>query len=183
FVAAAREAGYTATVAAPSGCPFVQLRVAHAGQDYAGCNAFIRAALPSLVRQRPNLVVISVRTTAYLERPDFTLAGADGRVARDPAAKARLWAPALGGEIAALNRAGIPVVVIHPVPDMPHAVVDCAVVLLLAHRCGGSVSRREADRELRSSLLAERAAVAGHRAWLVSFENSLCSAALCSSRR
>jgi len=183
FVASARAAGYDATVAAPSGCPFVQVELTSKGRDYDACNAFNREALPALVAQRPSLVVISSRVDEWLAGSAFTLRAPDGTIARDPASKAGLWRHALRAEIRRLNRGGIPVVVIEPVPYMTHPVTDCAVILIMTHACGASTPRTRADQELQPALAVEQAAAAGQRAWVVSFEKQLCTRDRCMSRR
>jgi peptidoglycan/LPS O-acetylase OafA/YrhL len=179
FVAAAQEAGYDATVAAPSGCPFIPLQIHSANMAYTDCNRFNVETLPALVRQRPSLVVIAERTDVYLTRSDFTLHGN----AASPASRARVWLAASKSEIGALNRAGIPVVVIDPVPEMDKTVVGCAVILVLTNTCGGSVSRAASDRKLASTREVDTEAIAGKRAWLVSFEDQFCTRTRCSSSR
>jgi hypothetical protein len=183
FVAAAQQAGYNATVATPSGCPFIQLQLANTKMGYSDCNRFNAAALPELIRQRPNLVVISGRSDIYLTRSDFSLRTNSGRSAPSRASKARIWLAASKSEITALNRAGVPVVVIDPVPQMESTVVGCAVILLLTDKCGGSVSRAAADRDLETTREINTAATAGKHAWVVSFENELCGRTRCWSKR
>lgn len=183
FISAARASGYTATVASPSGCPFVQLQISDSLRDYSVCNQFNRHALHTLIRQRPNLLVIATRTDVYLTRSDFTFDGANGQQAHTETGRARLWLTTLREELVTLNNAGIPVVVVEPVPLMPGALTDCAVIRYITNNCGASTSRAEADRELSASAQIDRAAIRGRHAWLVNFEDNLCGHDRCYARR
>ena len=183
FVRAATQAGFDATVATPSGCPFLQLRISKPTYDYGPCMRFNADALRELIRRRPNLVVIGARTDLYLSESDFSFGQADGPMTDDVDRKQQLWTLDLEREIAELNRVGVPVVVLHPVPALPTGSEDCAVLLLLTHECGGTIPRTEADRDLKRVQDVENTAVAGHRAWVVGFEDDLCPDGRCSSRR
>jgi hypothetical protein len=102
FVKAANEAGFSATVAAPSGCPFTQLAISEATYDYGPCVRFNRDALRQLERLRPSLLVISSRHDLYLLWPidaaaAFSRRQADQQLARantveqDAARGRRAW--------------------------------------------------------------------------------------------
>jgi peptidoglycan/LPS O-acetylase OafA/YrhL len=184
FVSAANRAGFAATVATPSGCPFTQLRIWKATYDYRDCLRFNADALRRLLALRPNLVVISSRLDLYLRDSAFSFGGLGVSLTHDSDAKERLLVADLSREIRRLNDAGVPVVLLTPIPAMPtgHGVA-CAVILLLVDRCGGSVSRSQADHELAHARDVEREAAAGKRAWLVDFEDELCPDGRCASSR
>jgi SGNH domain (fused to AT3 domains) len=160
FVRASRRVGLDATVATLSSCPFVDLRVVGPTIGEADCHRFVEASLAELVRLRPRVVVIAARTDRYVESSDFGLATARGAVTYSPDAKARLWQQGFESLLRVLGRAGIPAVVVHPVPSFSIDPGDCAVVRVLTGTCGDSRARAAVDRELRRSLRAEVAAVA-----------------------
>ena len=60
-----------------------------------------------------------------------------------PAAKARVYEQGLLAVVGALERAHVPVLVVHPVPVVKRGwdVRGCAVVRELAHDCGVSAAR------------------------------------------
>ncbi len=180
FVKAANEAGFSATVAAPSGCPFTQLDISKATYDYAPCVRFNHDALRELERLRPSLLVISSRTDLYLRDGAFGFGRTDRTLSTDTGVKQRLWAADLAAEITAVNGAGVPVVLLHPVPYLPTSGGGCAVVRVLADRCGGGISRREVDQQLAGATAVEREAVRGTQAWIVNFEEQLCPNGRCS---
>jgi hypothetical protein len=181
FVKAANEAGFSATVAAPSGCPFTQLDISRTTYDYAACVRFNHDALRQLEHLRPSLLVISSRTDLYLRDAAFSFGRSDRTLSTDTSVKQRLWAADLAAEITAVNDAGVPVVLLRPVPYLPTSGGGCAVVRVLADQCGSSISRRQADQQLARANTVEQDAVRGTRAWIVNFEDQLCPNGRCSS--
>ncbi len=159
-VRAGNRAGYTVSVATASSCPFVQLRVASGPTDQ--CVRFALGSLPALLRARPSLVVIAARSDAYINQSDVGL-GLPGRgaLSYDPARKAALWVTGLRAELAALTGAGIPVLVVHPVPVLPVDQDACAVIRVISGGCRASLSRRSIDRQLQAARAAEIAAIRG----------------------
>lgn len=182
-VAAGRRAGFNVTVATLSDCPFVQLRVVALLDE--GCPRFDRESLPALVRARPNLVLIAARSDIYVADPSHELAPlSGGALVSDATEKLHLWTSGLRAEAIALNRAGIPVIFVHPIPALPIGSQDCAVVLILVSGCRASLPRSDADRQLRPIVEAENKAVVGLPASsTLSVENELCPQDRCSSRR
>jgi peptidoglycan/LPS O-acetylase OafA/YrhL len=183
FAAAARRARYDATVTTLSNCPFVQLRVHFRLSE--GCAQHNRRSLAALLRARPSLVIIAARTDAYIDGTAATLGKLDGdSVERSPARKARLFVDGLRTELQALNRIGVPVIVVHPIPLLPENEQTCAVVLLMLSSCRGSLSRVAVDRELRAAIAVENEAMQGlPLSPSLDFESELCTRDRCASRR
>jgi hypothetical protein len=99
-------------------------------------------------------------------------------------AKARLWRQALESVLLRLNRAGVPVLLVHSIPVLPLESSGCAVALVLAGKCSGEVSRSAVDRSLRFPIQVENEAIAVAPAtWAVSFENEICGKTSCSTMR
>jgi hypothetical protein len=182
-VRAGTRAGFDVSVATASSCPFVRLRVASGSMD--DCTRFNTGSLPALVRARPSLVVVAARTDAYISQSTVGLGvlGTRKLTYAEPQ-KALLWAQGLHSELAALNQAGIPVIVVRPVPVLPVDQDACAVILVLSGGCRASLSRRSVDRALRPALVAETRALVGlPLTSSLDFENELCTAERCSTER
>jgi peptidoglycan/LPS O-acetylase OafA/YrhL len=185
FVRAANHAGYSATVATSSACPFLPLDV-H-GSRQAGCRAFGRGSLVGLLAVKPALVIAAARTSWYLETERIALASDDTPSTRDQVDKARMWGASLAAYVRRLNGVGIPVVVVHEAlmpPTAPNDPTGCAVIRVLLRRCERSFSRRAAERERALSLTTEMRAIAGApRTWGVDFASDLCSRRSCPEAR
>jgi peptidoglycan/LPS O-acetylase OafA/YrhL len=180
---AARRLGYATDVVTMSSCPFVPLRF-ETIPNPAACRAHNARSLAALERLRPSLVIVAGRTDAWLNGRSHVIGTAGGGATSSPAVKARLYERALRAEATQLGRRGIPLVVVHPVPLLKSDQPGCAVVLLLVGRCRGAVSRAAAAAELAPAVAAERGALAGlSGAWLLDFEDALCSPAACSARK
>jgi peptidoglycan/LPS O-acetylase OafA/YrhL len=180
-VTAARRARLNVVVATQSACPFVALRLSYPGTNYAGCSRFDRESLAWLVSHKPNLVIISSRADSWIEDASYALAAPGSQLTSSPTEKQRLWTAGLRAEVSALTQAGIPSLVVHPVPRITEQGGDCAAVLTFLDRgCNGNVARSKVDRELRRTLLAEKAAVNGLNAKLLDLEPELCTRSRCS---
>jgi hypothetical protein len=183
-VVAAHRAHLNATVIVAHGCPFIQ-PPANNGYE-PSCRVWSQRSLATLLRRRPQLVIIAARTDAYL----------DGRLFVDPVTgkgtsqvlspigdRPRLWEIGLRRELEALNRAGSPVILVLPIPEVPVDAKSCANVLLILGRCHGSLRRDRVDKQLASSVNAERAAAAGLAlTTAVDLEDQLCTSTRCSNR-
>lgn len=183
---AGNRAGFDVTVVTASSCPYLGLRlVGRVGGEVVGCPRFGSETLSYLVRLRPNLVILATRTDAYLQTPDDGLGsvGSDALVFGTQA-KARLWQQTLKSLLRRLNGAGVPVLLLHPIPLVPLESSGCAVVRVLAGECAGGISRTAVDSWLRLTTQVENAAVAAvPKTWALSFENEICGKASCSSMR
>jgi peptidoglycan/LPS O-acetylase OafA/YrhL len=184
-VRAGNEAGYDVTVATLSGCPFVALRVVGTSVGESDCWRFDTESLAALVDLQPSLVVVANRDDRLIETSSKGFrATPGGPVIHDVRGKGRLWALGLTGLLQPLSRAGIPVLLVRPVPPVPSLPAGCAVIRVLMNDCQGSVSRGEVAVALRSAIAAEsRAVAAAPSTVLVDFENELCGPVRCSTVR
>jgi len=181
-VAAARRAGYTASIATMGGCPFNQ----HATSPpvKSACRRFEQDSLPALIRARPSLVIVAARTDKYVL--DETLYIDEPRYGQDVAwTHLGLWIRGLHTELAALNAAGIPAVVVDPIPELPFPDErSCARLLLRLGGCQASLDRRRVDAELRPLIDADATAVENlPAASTLSVENGICSRRWCQATR
>jgi peptidoglycan/LPS O-acetylase OafA/YrhL len=183
-VRAARHARYDAVVVTLSSCPFVELRVdSGTGTFRDVCRRFVSETLATLVRLRPSLVIMAARSDGYIENAETGLGPPAGEnTVHGASAKARLWQKGIGSVLATLNRAGVPAVVVHALPELPADSAASAVILILERASPSSSLRSAVDRRLRRSLVAENRAIAAAKAaWGLDVENAVCGAARCSS--
>ncbi len=183
FVRAANALRLTGSVATYSSCPFVDLHVLGTNSGDASCWTFDHASLRELLRRRPGLVVIAARTDHYLDDPQIGLQPAGGPAVYSAATKARLWRGGLERFLRRVGAAGIPTLVVHPVPALAIDPGTCAVLRVLTASCTATAERRSVDDLLRVSDRIESAAVAAApKARAISFESLLCSSVCASAR-
>jgi peptidoglycan/LPS O-acetylase OafA/YrhL len=162
-IAAGTRAGLDVTVATDSSCPYVGV------PDVPPCERFTTRTLSKLVRMRPNLVILASRTDLYIGGKQSA---------------ANRWQRDLSRVLRQLNGAGIPVVVVHPVPRLAISPERCAVISILINACGSSTTRTDAERELRLAIAAERGAVAhASLAATLDLDPDLCGPTRCASMR
>ena len=180
---AANRAGFELTIATFSACPFIDLEVTEPHYSMGACRRFYTGSLEALVRLRPSLVIGASRADLYIRRDTAGL-GSPGRnaVSHSTVAKADLWAQGLASSLHHLNDAGIPVVVVQPVPIQPMPFGDCAVIRILTRSCEGSVARSTVEKDRRLAVDAENRAVASApAAWTIDLIDKLCGADRCGS--
>jgi len=133
----------------------------------------------------PNLVITAARTDKYIDTPQIGLGKPGSNIVYTPNADARLWSQGLASTLRRLNRAGIPVVIVHPVPVVsPVSISNCAAIRILTKTCTSSAARTAVEHDLRSSVDAEdRAAAAAPKAWTIDLTNQLCGPDRCPTTR
>ena len=185
-VQAARKANFNLTVATYSSCPFVDVRVLRASAFKAEriCRDFDSGTLAALVRRRPNLVITAARSDQYIEDSSVHLRDGTGALIARPDEKARLWEQGLEKTLDRLARAGVPVLVVHPVPAFPKTPDECTTFAILTDGCGSSVTRESVDARLSRARQAEKTAVAAiPGAFAIGFEDRVCARDRCSTSR
>jgi peptidoglycan/LPS O-acetylase OafA/YrhL len=183
---AARQARVDLTVATFSSCPFIDVGVLRAAafEGEALCRRFNIETLDALVRIRPSLVITAARSDQYIEDDSVRLRDRSGRLTRSPDQKALLWELGLQRTISALDRAGVPVLVVRPVPMFPQAAQSCTTLDILTNGCANSVSVERVESRLRRAAQAEMAAVGTiPSAFTIDFENRVCARDRCSTSR
>ena len=180
---AGNRAGYDVMVATNSSCPYLGLRIKRIDGEERLCPTFGSKSIDYIVRTKPSLVVLATRTDFYLQNPDdgLGLVGKGGLTFSD-AGKARLWRQALRSTLLRLNNAGVPVLLVHPIPVLPLDQATCAIVRILLGECASSLPRSSVDRWLRLAIKTENAGAAvAKRTWILDFENQLCSKNRCAT--
>jgi hypothetical protein len=182
FVRAANEAGFDAEVITHSGCPYADVVAVLPGIPPDGCRAWAVASLRAVVKQRPRLLIVANRTDYYLS--NFLLGTPGGRLMANQAAKVRIWRSGLRRTLTRTNAAGVPVLLVRPVPMLSTPAGDCAVIRVLTSTCLQPVSRRKVDAELRQAVDVDSAVAASLPATrTISFEALPCTHVSCSSVR
>jgi peptidoglycan/LPS O-acetylase OafA/YrhL len=186
FRRAARQAGYDAIVATLYSCPFVDLRVEPGiGSFNRTCGHFFDGTLATLVARRPSLVIMAARSDYYIEDAEVGL-GAPGSEEsfHTAAVKAPLWQEGVTSVLASLNQAGIPGIVVHPIPPLRTDSEGTALITILLRSNSASVARSGVDSRLLRSVSAEDQAVAGAQsASTLDFEDAVCGPERCSSNQ
>jgi hypothetical protein len=182
-VRAGNSAGYDVTVATASSCPFVGLRITRIDGEEHNCPAFGAKSIAFMVKSKPSLVVLAARSDFYLQNPQDGLAVVGkGGFTFTNAGKARLYRLALHSTLMRLNAAGVPALLVQPVPVLPLDQATCAVVRVLLGQCSSSLSRASVNDWLRLAIQTDEAAAGGVKGvTLLDFENQLCGKARCTT--
>jgi peptidoglycan/LPS O-acetylase OafA/YrhL len=178
-------AGLDVTVATYSLCPFVAVHVVpNAGPQEARCDRFVAGTMRALMRLKPALVIVAARTDRYIEDPAIGIRDSSGRVLYPSAEKERLWRQGLRSTIVRLNRAGVRVLLVHPVPPFSQSLRECTVLRILLSGCATTRSLDSVRRRLARSVRAENAALLGTAGnSTIDFEHEICSGGRCSTAR
>ncbi|MGZ6951808.1 MAG: acyltransferase family protein [Acidimicrobiia bacterium] len=162
---AANALGYSVTAATSPACPSVGVELITAQRPDAQCRRFTRVALADVLAHRPAAVVLSTSTTLYLTSTGVDLRDpATGETGTTPDAKSAIWTRGLHRTLEQLTGAGIPVLVVHPVPQWTTWGLDgCAAVRVYysPRSCGTDQTIAEARRFHARATRIERAATRG----------------------
>ncbi len=188
--AAANQAGFDLTVATFADCPFVDLAIRNALGPAASqrCRRFVTTSTDDLVAHPPSLVLLAASGPLYLSNATtFRDPQSGAGPTAVPAEKARLWTAGLTRTLARFHDAGIPVVVIHTVPQWrTWDTRSCAEVrvYLSPRSCGADQTRAEVADYSRAAVTAEdRALAQSPGAHGVDFVGDLCRAGSCLTNR
>ena len=160
LIAAAASLGFSTQVTSHTGCPFLGLP--SSGSHDIPCASWQEDVLSYALRTRPQAVVIANRSTGYVH-PELrwrTVARSDGSRADSVAEATDLYARALRSVVTKLSTAGIPVVVVHAVPEMT-GYVDRTSIAAQAFGAGDYRKGRSAlDRQRAPALTTEQSIAA-----------------------
>jgi hypothetical protein len=156
---AGERLGLSIAVASLRGCAAAGTFTDIEGTATFGCDRFYAESQRAILRLRPRLVIFAEREDLYL-RPTIRLTVHGTAGPADAGAKERLLALGIVRFLAPIQRAGIPVLIVHPIPAIPQPPNRCAVIRVLTDSCGTSISYAAAERNLEPSLRLERRAAA-----------------------
>jgi hypothetical protein len=185
---AANALGYDEQDAWSGGCPFAEVvRESGTGFDGEQCYRFVNASMTALTKSRPALVIIAMSSSQLVTGKLSLREPNSGDVATSPTARAEVYERGLNAVVAELARAGIPTVVVHPVPHLGDVAeawqgLTCPYLRIVNHSCDGSIGRADVERQQVLARTAEDRAVAGIRgASTVDFTDALCSPTKCTT--
>ena len=156
-IAGAQSLGLDTVVTSRTGCPLLARE--SSGDHKVPCRSWQRAVIDWALQARPEAVIIANLSTGYL-RPEMgwrTAARDDGGRAGSQAEAATLWRRGLTPILRSLTSAGIPVVLVGAVPQMPGYTVRTSTL-------GGRPFERqrdEATKERQPAMAVERDIAAG----------------------
>lgn len=118
-IEAASSLGYDTVISSRTGCPFLGRE--SSGSHDIPCGAWQKSALAYALESRPAAVVIANRSAGYVHPElDWRTAATDaGKRATTVKEAASLWREGLADVIEPLHKAGIPVVILTSVAQMP----------------------------------------------------------------
>ena len=162
LIPAASELGYDVVVSSRTGCPFL-------GRDSSGnnrlpCRPWQKAVLAYALESKPAAVVIANRSAGYVH-PEWdwrTAVTEDGGRAASVSEAAALWQRGMTDVIRPLQEAGIPVLVIGSVAEMPQFSDQRSIFAQTFGAKAYEVPTDEVIAARQPALDAERAALATH---------------------
>lgn len=119
IINAATSLGYDTVVSSRTGCPFLGRPAS--GANELPCRPWQKQALAYALESKPAAVVIANRSGGYVQ-PELgwrTAATDDGGAATSSRQAGRLWEDGIEGVVEPLRAAGIPVIIVSAVPEMP----------------------------------------------------------------
>ena len=175
--------GYDVTVVTDSSCPYVGLRITRVNGEERSCPAFGTKSVDFMAKSKPSLVVLVARSDFYLQNHGDGLAVVGkGGFTFSNAGKARLYRQALHSTLERLSTAGVPALVVHPIPVLPLDPQTCAIVRVLLGACSSSLPRSSVDNWLRLAIQTENQGAAGVKlVKTIDFENRLCGKNRCTT--
>lgn len=181
-IRAGNRDGYTVRMATYTSCPFMPVRLKRVDGESKLCPHFASESLDYIIRTKPSIVVLASRTDFYLQNPIDGLGFLGQGLTFSNAGKARIWRQVLHTTLLRLQAAGVPVLLVQPIPVLPLDPATCAVVRVLLGGCSSSLSRGAVDKWLRLAVRTDKAAVRGVKGVsLLDFENQLCEKNRCST--
>ncbi len=185
---ASNNLGYDFSVGTFPTCPFIDLIVKGTALRWDECERFVRETMTSLKANPPSAVVLAASTPIYLRSSGVPFEDpVTGSVATTSEHKAELWSQGLRRTLEQLGESGIPVVVVHTVPQwMEWDTRGCAALrVYLAPKSCGTVQTRARVRSFREPAInAERKAISEvPTSTGVDFIEQLCSQRECRTNR
>lgn len=159
---AASALGYDTVVSSRTGCPFLGRESSGTHDD--PCRPWQKSALAYALASSPAAVVIANRSAGYVH-PEWswrTAATDEGGSASSVSQAAGLWEQGIEAVVAPLREAGIPVVIIAAVPEMPEFIDQRSLFSQAFGSRPYEVPRKQSMQDRRPALDAEEAVAARH---------------------
>jgi hypothetical protein len=154
-------------VSSRTGCPFLGRE--SSGTNDNPCRPWQKSALAYALSSSPAAVVIANRSAGYVH-PEWgwrTAATDEGNPATSVAQAAKLWEEGVESVVAPLRAAGIPVVVIAAVPEMPEFTDQRSLFSQAFGSRAYEVPRKQSIQDRQPALDAEEQVAARHPGTLI----------------
>ena len=164
---AASALGFDTVVSSRTGCPFLGRE--SSGTNDNPCRPWQKSALAYALSSSPAAVVIANRSAGYVH-PEWgwrTAATDEGNPATSVAQAAKLWEEGVESVVAPLRAAGIPVVVIAAVPEMPEFTDQRSLFSQAFGSRAYEVPRKQSIQDRQPALDAEEQVAARHPGTLI----------------
>jgi hypothetical protein len=154
-----------------------------------GTIVLVTDSVAALVEQKPALVIVASSSSQWVNNDGTLIDPRSGEKASTPETRAGVWQDGLTTVLRDLEQAGIPTVVVHPVPHFGDVKEDwlpatCPAVRIFAKSCGTSIDRGRVERQQQPARDAENRAVAAvPGSTAVDFTDVLCSPVACVTDR
>jgi peptidoglycan/LPS O-acetylase OafA/YrhL len=179
--------GYDLTVVVDGGCPFgdVVRKVTQKVFGGPACHRFVMDSVRDLADNPPALVIVASSSSTYVNGDRELRDPRTGEVAATTEAAAQLWEDGLTTVLSQLHDAGIPTLVIHPVPHLVGwDAANCPTIRIFDHSCGASISRDLIEQQQQPAREAENRAIARVPGVAsADFTDDICSTQECSMFR
>jgi peptidoglycan/LPS O-acetylase OafA/YrhL len=181
-IRAGNRDGYTVRMATYTSCPFMPVRLKRVDGESKICPRFASESLDYIIQHKPSLVVLASRTDFYLQNTVDGLGFVGQGLTFSNTAKARIWRQVLHTTLLRLQAAGVPVLLVQPIPVLPLDPSTCAVVRVLLGGCSSSLSRSAVNKWLRLAFTTDKTAARGIKGTsLLDLENQLCEKTSCTT--
>lgn len=181
-VNAASALGYQTVVSSRTGCPFLGRE--SSGTNDNPCRPWQKAALSYALTSKPDAVIIANRSAGYVH-PEWgwrTAATDGGGAATSVKQAASLWEQGIEDVVAPLRQAGIPVIIIAAVPEMPEFTDQRSLFAQAFGSRAYEVPRKQSVQDRAPALDAEQSVAARHPGtYLFDPIPALCSSDICAS--
>ncbi len=150
---AGNRLGHDVIVRTFSACPFVETSLSYVdGAPSDGCRNYVSAALDQAIESEPDLVVISTAIREYLTSESVILGDDDDFLDRPIEERLALWQQSFDATLARFDEAGVPVLVVQPLPVFEEwSLLACSMLTISTDpaSCGTEADRTEllADRQ------------------------------------
>ncbi|MGI9596400.1 MAG: acyltransferase family protein, partial [Acidimicrobiales bacterium] len=144
---AGNSLGYDVIVRTQSACPFVRTELVYLnGAPSDSCRAYVESSLQQVMETKPAAVVVSTAIREYLTENSIVLGPDPERFDRSQADRLDVWQHGFEAALAELDRAGVNVLVVQPLPVFEDwSLLRCSMITVATSpgSCGTSAPRDE----------------------------------------
>lgn len=186
---AAKNLGSNVLFGTMPACPTIDLEIRTEGAPLTECRQFVRSSLKWLATQKPGIIIMSLRSDAYLNGDRFTVSGHSGNRPVESLQKEEAYASGLARTFQTLEEAGHSVIFVQPAlrfvypNDVHWSARTCsfARIAIDASSCGLSVLKSDLRADREKAIQAFSMIPSKYRPTSVDFFDRLCPSTRCST--